>query len=294
MNYFGKTSVLAAIALTLSACAGMGLQKAEMMGPSGTEFQKGLYEGYLALSRSEFSEGDYKDSDVFASRAMAVADGEFVGPELIGSRNLPADKVDVMTAARERLMAAMGAGGAAKAPGHAARAQTMFDCWMQEQEENFQPPDIERCRADFFDALGKLEAAVAPEVKPMAKAAPVMAPKRAPDPMIVDGIYIVFFDFDSATLAADAMAIIQQAATDYGKAKPGRISIAANTDTAGAKQYNLGLSERRAAAVIKALSANGVPTSVMTSESFGEMKPMVPTGDGKRERRNRRVEIIFE
>lgn len=296
MKYFGKIAVLSVAALALSACAGMGLQKAEMMTPGGSAFEKGLYEGYIELSRSEFQEGDYKDSDEFAARAMAVANGNAPAPEEIGARKLPGDKVSVLTAARGRLMDAFAAGGPVKAPDHAARAQTMFDCWMQEQEENFQPADIERCRAAFFDALGKLEAAVEPkmEKKMEPKPAPKPVVKRAPDPMIVDGIYIIFFDFDSAKLDADAMAIVRQVITDYGKVTPERISIAAHTDTAGSRKYNMTLSERRAAAVIQALSSGGIPQGAMTSEAFSEMKPMVPTGDGKRERRNRRVEIIFE
>ena len=40
---------------------------------------------------------------------------------------------------RARLMAALSAGARDKAPIQAANAQVMFDCWMQEQEENFQP-----------------------------------------------------------------------------------------------------------------------------------------------------------
>ena len=171
----------------------------------------------------------------------------------------------------------------------------MFDCWMQEQEENFQPPDIERCRAAFFDALGKLEAALEPKMEKAMAPKPAPAPQpRTPDPMIVDGIYIVFFDFDSATLDGDAQAIVRQVISDYGKVTPENISIAAHTDTSGTEKYNMALSERRAAAVIAALSGGGIPRGAMTSESFSEMKPMVPTGDGKRERRNRRVEIIFE
>lgn len=297
VKYLGKTAVMAVAAVALSACAGMGLQKAEMMAPGGSAFEKNLYQGYVDLARGEFQEGDYADSDEFAGRAMAAADGNAPGPEEIGGRHLPADKVDVLTAARGRLMAAFDAGGAVKAPDHAARAQVMFDCWMQEQEENFQPPDIEACRAAFFDALGKLEAAVEPpkmEKKMEKKMMPKKVEAPKPEPMKVDGIYIIFFDFDSAELDDEALAIVHKVISDFGKAKPKTVSIGAHTDTSGSESYNMGLSEKRAASVIQALTFGGVPSGVLTSEAFSEMKPMVPTGDGKRERRNRRVEIIFE
>ncbi len=42
----------------------------------------------------------------------------------------------------------------------AANAQVMFDCWMQEQEENFQPPDIARCRDGFSAAIAAVEATI--------------------------------------------------------------------------------------------------------------------------------------
>ena len=86
-------------------------------------------------------------------------------------------------------MAALTAGARDKAPIQAANAQVNFDCWMQEQEENFQPDDIARCRSGFTQALLGAEAAVKPA--PMAKApapmrkmaaAPKMAPKKLGSP----------------------------------------------------------------------------------------------------------------
>ena len=60
----------------------------------------------------------------------------------------------------ERLTVAMAKGGALKAGKHAAAAQTSFDCWMQEAEENFQPKDIAACRNNFYGAMSLLEGAV--------------------------------------------------------------------------------------------------------------------------------------
>ena len=34
----------------------------------------------------------------------------------------------------------------------------MYDCWVQEQEENFQPDDIARCRDGFLAAMEEVEA----------------------------------------------------------------------------------------------------------------------------------------
>ena len=71
-----------------------------------------------------------------------------------------------LTAARARLMAALDAGGREVAPEHAAGAQGGFDCWMQEQEEDLQPADIEACKKAFMFHMEKLEAALKPAEEP--------------------------------------------------------------------------------------------------------------------------------
>lgn len=48
-------------------------------------------------------------------------------------------------------------GGAVFAPAEAATAQAAFDCWMQEQEENFQPRDIGACQNRYLAAMARLE-----------------------------------------------------------------------------------------------------------------------------------------
>jgi len=69
--------------------------------------------------------------------------------------------------------------------------------------------------------------------------------------------------------------------------------LAGHADRSGGDAYNMGLSERRAAAVRSYLTGKGVPMEVMSSEAFGESRPMVETADGVREPQNRRVEINF-
>jgi len=157
----------------LSGCVGMELEKAENRSPAGSEFQNDLYSGYVDLSSSEFAEGDYKDSDYFARKAMTAGSGDAVQPTMIKARSLPSDKEGMLSTSRQRLMAAMAAGAADKAPDDAARAQVMFDCWMQEQEENFQANDIDSCRTKFYEALNMAEKAVAPEPVAAAPAPPL-------------------------------------------------------------------------------------------------------------------------
>src|SRR3546814_14304324 len=55
---------------------------------------------YTTLFRS----CDYADSDKYAEKALALSNGEHVQPEMIATRDLPADKVDELSSARVRLM----------------------------------------------------------------------------------------------------------------------------------------------------------------------------------------------
>jgi len=107
------------------------------------------------------------------------------------------------------------------------------------------------------------------------------------------GDYLVFFAFDSAQLDADARQTVARAAEAYrrtGEAQ--QITATGHTDTSGSAEYNLGLSQRRAEAVANELIRLGVPAADIVTVGRGEEDLLVPTADGVREPRNRRVEIV--
>ena len=263
----------------LSGCAGTELGKAEKQGPAGSAFQNDLYSGYIDLSSSEYAEGDYRDSDYFARKAMTAGTGEAVQPTMIKARNLPSDKEDMLAASRLRLMAAMAAGAADKAPEDAAHAQVMFDCWMQEQEENRQPDDIEACRTGFYEALNLAEMAVAPE--PVAA-----APAPPPDAQT----FVLYFGTGDFEVDIAAEAVLSQVRAVASKMAGAKITVIGFTDTEGTSKHNLELSDQRAEAVARAL-ADAAAQKIDTL-SFGQYNQAVPTGDGVEEALNRRVEIM--
>jgi len=129
-----------------------------------------------------------------------------------------------------------------------------------------------------------------PSVPPPVAAAPPPAP--APAPPAQPQTFIVYFDFDKSNLTTAGAAVVQQAA-DYFKAHGvARVKIDGYTDLAGTQQYNIGLSKRRADTVQAGLVRDGVPSGAITSAWHGKENPAVPTPDGVREPRNRRVEIV--
>jgi len=125
---------------------------------------------------------------------------------------------------------------------------------------------------------------VAPPPPPPPAAVPAQAPAKS---------YLVFFDWDKATLTDRARQIIKEAADNSTHVQYTRLEVNGYTDTSGTPQYNMGLSIRRANAVKAELIKDGVPANAITTQGFGETHLLVPTGPGGREPQNRRVEIII-
>lgn len=280
----------------LVACAGgPDLAKTKKMSISGNGvkvvFNEALHREYLNLATLEDDESDTEDAHFFNNKAMNAAMAKKVGPQPIKERKLPGDTKWELTAARSALMAELGSGAITYHPVASARAQAMFDCWMQEQEENDQPKDIARCRVAFDKALTQISARPAP------MPAPVAAPKPTPKPMVKTPVpltYVVFFDFNSTAFSKSTQAIIGEAIKDARRLSPERIGILGHTDRSGSNKYNVALSKKRAEAVKQALVAGGVSPAILSPAFLGEDDPAFKTPDGVRSASNRRVHINFE
>ena len=268
MKGLGRLLIVGLGAIALGSC-GTQLERAESTSPEGSEFDVSLYEGYVDLSRSEYGEGDYQDSDTFAIAALNASAGNRPAPEEVSSRAQPEDKIGELTDARARLVAVIENPKAiSDYPEDTATAQVMLDCWMQEQEENFQPEDIERCRSGFYDGVAALELALQPK-------------------------FVLYFDFDNTNITPAGQAVLDEAQA-AAKKLGASVSVAGYTDTAGDATYNESLSERRAEAVARALAAGGVATMKISTWWYGQKDLAVPTPDGTPEASNRRAVIILE
>ena len=280
-----KWVIVVAALMGLSAC-GTRLQKAESMSGEGDGFNVALHKYYTERSAAEFAEGDYVDSDYFADKGIAALKGNEVLPQPVGERHVPSDKVDVLTSSRERLLTALDGGGRVKAADDAARAQAMYDCWIQEQEENFQPDDIEFCRSEFFAALRLVEEAIAEPV--------VQAPPPPPEPEVEIVEFFIYFDFDKANIRADQEGPMQGATLAALETGNRTISLVCHTDTAGNVDYNQALSVRRCNSVTGALIDGGVDRGRIISVPVGETQPLIDTGDNVAEQGNRVVVMTIE
>ncbi|MDG4603858.1 MAG: OmpA family protein [Defluviicoccus sp.] len=268
---------MAAVALALLAstgCTNRYLAEAQSAQPQGTAFDRALASDYLALAEVEYQQGDQRDGDTYARRSIDAAKGKPTQPDEPGLRHIRGAEVAEVTAARQRLVKALDGNGRTTKPDVAARAQSLYDCWLEQLDENLQKDHIAACRDGFKAALAQLEAAPV-AAKPVA---PMAAPEK----------FLVFFDFAKSNLTTDAKNTIAKAAKVTG---PARLIVVGHTDRAGPEDYNLRLSKRRADAVKAELVRLGVPANQITAEGRGEADPLVPTADGVREAQNRRVEI---
>lgn len=140
---------------------------------------------------------------------------------------------------------------------------------------------------DFYK-LGVMAAAVA-LLSACEQPQPVMSPPPPPPPATAKP-FLVFFDFNSATLSPQARDALKQAAAAQ-KAGNAAVVATGHADRSGSDGYNMALSLRRANAVKLALGREGVPAAAITVAGRGESQPLVPTADGVREPQNRRVEV---
>ena len=104
---------------------------------------------------------------------------------------------------------------------------------------------------------------------------------------------IVYFDFDSFVIRAEARPIIETHGRRLRADDKLRVALEGHTDDRGGREYNLGLGQKRADAVRKALSLMGVADSQMEAVSFGKEKPAVPGTSEAAMQENRRVEINY-
>ncbi len=262
------------------------IEAAKMAGPPSGAFNVALQQEYIGIAQTEIDESDYQHADLFARKGIAAGNGEMVMPEDPANWMLTASMSDEFGSARQSLLAALDGNGRTKAPGDAARAQAMFDCWIQEQDlgnEGHQPEDIEACRKGFRDALAAVEAAIVPEPEPMAEPAP-----PPPEPPARD--YLVYFDFDKTDIRADSASILDRMIEAMGELGSNSITLVGHADTMGPAEYNQTLSVSRALSVSDYLTGKGITGSV-SSSGEGESDPRVPTPDNVEEHENRRVEI---
>jgi peptidoglycan-associated lipoprotein len=104
---------------------------------------------------------------------------------------------------------------------------------------------------------------------------------------------VIYFDFDKSEIRPEYADIVKLGAQTL-TARPGlKMKLEGNTDQRGTREYNIGLGERRAQAVRRALMLQGVAETQITTVSFGAERPAAEGDDETAWSKNRRVEMVY-
>ncbi len=103
---------------------------------------------------------------------------------------------------------------------------------------------------------------------------------------------IIYFEYDSDVVKSEFMASLKAHAA-YAGQKGKTIRLEGHADERGTREYNVGLSERRAQAVQKVLSLEGMSADALPTLAFGEERPADLGHDEGAWAQNRRVELIY-
>lgn len=270
-----RVVIVGALLAALAACASPGFQSldgqltaTENMATTGSDFNKALHSEYGWVARTHLNSsesGRYNGAQIFNERAAAAGRGETIEPwhpDTMPGAN------DEVREAYGQLRAALDAGGAQSHPAEMARAQAAYECWLYSLDPE---PKIEAlCKERFYAA---------------------MAAMAGPPPA---SNWIVYFNFDSSAIRADASQILNEVLGAAGNMQGANVHATGHTDLAGSSTYNLGLSERRSVSVRDYLINGGLGAARIFIDWRGESDPRAPTPDGVSEQENRRVEIMMQ
>lgn len=109
--------------------------------------------------------------------------------------------------------------------------------------------------------------------QPVARA-PVDAATQAAMDRVLANFARVHFETDQASLGADARAILAENARLLADHPSIRVEVQGHADERGTVDYNLALGDRRAEAVVRALTAMGVSPTRLATISYGEERPL--------------------
>ena len=295
----------AVLALGLAACSsdedlGEGTPFTQALGKDYTDLssqaaalpaapvESGFFDSLNPFSSSETS------SDLLGQAFTAKAELANAGTE----PEPESGSGTVQTTIRSRLVTALAA-SKDQFPEQAARAQADYDCWVLYAAVPSAMAASQACKTALDSSLIRLETASRPAqapTVPVPAPAPVASapvPPPAPAQTAAASDFTVYFDFDSWTLKAEQLKVLDDVIATARSGGQSNINIVGHTDTSGAADYNQALSIKRANVVVEALVQMGARRAALHASGVGETDLAIQTGDGVKEEKNRRTVITL-
>ena len=108
-------------------------------------------------------------------------------------------------------------------------------------------------------------------------------------------VYGIYFDFASDKIKPESEPVLHEIADALNHNPTWKLRVEGHTDNIGGDEYNLDLSQRRAAAVKLALVTRyHIAAERLTPQGFGASRPKEPNDTLAGRARNRRVELVRE
>jgi outer membrane protein OmpA-like peptidoglycan-associated protein len=170
-----------------------------------------------------------------------------------------------------------------------ASTEARLDARTREANQAHTEADIARMQADS----ARLDAEAAKQQAEDLQKQLAELNAKTTDRGIVVTLGDVLFDTGKSELRGGTNAQLSKLSGFLAKYQDRSVIIEGHTDSVGAEDYNLGLSQRRADSVKAFLVAQGVESSRITSVGKGESYPVGSNDTALGRQQNRRVEVII-
>jgi len=109
------------------------------------------------------------------------------------------------------------------------------------------------------------------------------------DPLAITTIY---FDYDQTSIKPEFISVLEAHANNVANSGL-QLRLEGHADERGSREYNIGLGERRAQSIKRAMMLSGASSSALTTISYGEEQPAVSGASNQSYSQNRRVELVY-
>lgn len=102
----------------------------------------------------------------------------------------------------------------------------------------------------------------------------------------------VYFDFDQFVVKSEFVQVLDGYGAWMLKNADAKLRVEGNADERGGREYNLALGQKRADAVVRALTSQGVAAGRLEAVSWGKDKPRATGHDEAAWAENRRADLV--
>ena len=306
-NFSFKLLSILFLMLLLGSCAHFKIQELESINYD-RDFFSLLSNEYKNFAKYELYEmHDEIDANYFAIKALRAANQKIVTPENPKDWDLPQNLISEFEGYFKKINLLIENELYQNHKENFSKMIVGYDCWIEQQEENWQIEDIANCKNKFlenFNSIYEIYAdisAVQKQSKPK-KIDRLKNINESKEKTISKDIeqsdsnsksVNLFFNFDEAVLAAKEMIKLHNFVKLAQDNNNLTIYITGHADTKGSKKYNLALSYKRAEFVKNFLENLNLRNNISV-EGYGESRLLVNTKDEIKEKQNRRAEVTLK